>query len=301
MEKKSYIDLHTHTLFSDGKFNYYELVEEAENYGIQYLGITDHNYLMSIQEYEELQANFDNIIIIPGCEIDCEYIFQSGKKVGIHIVVLYPCLYNNIQEMRDLLENYRKGNREKYIKKLISNLKELGFNVGTYEELSKKYNYLGRAALANEMKFLGYVDTVNEANFNYLGNFGKRLALYDLPPKNMGEILSLDKVLDMAKKTYGISIVAHLNLYNLTESEEMELLEYVSKKAGISGGLEVNYRGYDEHLVNKLKNYSIKYNLFASCASDYHGYYETDSLDNQYEGTETYIDLFSRWLVSYVV
>ncbi len=300
MKKKSYADLHTHSLFSDGKLNCYELVEEARKNGIQYLAITDHNYLLSKQAFNELQRSFNDIILIPGCEIDCKHELTNNKEVDIHVIVLYPCSYKNVKEMMDLLKNYRKGNRKNYIKKLISNLKELGFEIGTYEELRRKYGYLSRAKLANEMKNYGYVDTVNEAMDKYLGNCGQRLALYDLPPKNMSETLSLDKVLEVAQRTHGISIVAHLNLYNLTESEEMELLEYVSNKVGMSGGLEVNYRGYDENLVNKLKNYSIKYNLFASSGSDYHGYYETDSMDNQYEGDKTYIDLVSRWICHYV-
>lgn len=298
MEK--YIDLHTHTTCSDGKLNPNELMNEARKYGIHYLAITDHNTMLSEKEIKNLEAEFKEIELIPGSEIDCEFHFKNGREIVLHIVVLYPFSYKNMNKLRKILIDRIPRARKPYVSKLISNLYELGIDVGTYEELSKKYSYLGRAALANEMLIRGYVKSVNEAIDKYLGNFGLKLALKDLPKKISGNIFQLDELIDIVNQTQGMCVLAHLYYYKLTKDEEKELLEYFSNEARLIGGLEVSYRGYNKEQTNELKKYSEKYNLFPSAASDYHGYYETDSLDNKFEGTDIYLEMLTRWIKHYV-
>lgn len=297
---KNYMDLHVHSKCSDGKLNYIQLIEEAKKKGIQYLAITDHNVMPNKKEFKQLQKQYDDMTLIPGSEIDCEYEFKNKRKVTLHLIVLYPCVQKPLKEMYALLKNYKQNNRKAYIQKLIDNLKELNLDVGTYKELKAKYGYIGRPILANELKERGYTKTVNEGMNKYLGDFGERLALNNLPKKNKQSLYTLDEVIDVVHKTYGICILAHLYYYKLNEDEEIELLEYFSKKVGKSGGLEVKYRAYNEKQRNKLKEYSDKYDLFPSVASDYHGYYETDSLENCFEGDSLYQDLVYRWLDYYL-
>lgn len=293
------MDLHTHSKCSDGKLSVYDLVKEAREVGIRYLAVTDHNYMLPEKEFIELKENFIEMTLIPGCEIDCEYEFKSGKKVVLHVVALYPhtSLYLNV--MRDMLSKYTRTNREPYIRKLLENLRELNIELDSYEQLQKKYDYLGRPVLAYELKSKGYVNSVNEAMDLYLGDFGQGLALKDLPKKNSKKARSLDEVIEVIRQSKGMAILAHLYYYKLTEEEERELLEYFSRKTGKMGGMEVNYRAYNQEQRDKLKEYSKEFDLFPSVASDYHGYYETDSLDNQFEGRRLYSALISRYFDYY--
>ena len=56
------IDLHTHSLFSDGELLPSELIRRAKVIGIQYLAITDHvdfsNYLFVIEHVRAVAAQF---------------------------------------------------------------------------------------------------------------------------------------------------------------------------------------------------------------------------------------------------
>ena len=250
-------------------------------------------------EFIELKNKFSEMTLIQGCEIDCEYEFKSGKKVVLHVVALYPhtSLYLNV--IRDMLGKYTRTNREPYIRKLLDNLRELKIELDSYEKLLEKYDYLGRPVLAYELKSKGYAHSVNEAMDLYLGDFGQKLALKDLPKKNSKKARSLDEVVDVIKQSKGMAILAHLYYYKLTKDEERELLEYFSSKTGKMGGMEVNYRAYNQEQRKELKEYSKEFDLFPSSASDYHGYYETDSLNNQFEGQKLYLDLLNRYFDYY--
>ena len=48
------IDLHTHTIYSDGTWNLKKLLEEAEKAQIEVLSITDHD---TVKAYKELGYN----------------------------------------------------------------------------------------------------------------------------------------------------------------------------------------------------------------------------------------------------
>lgn len=76
-------DLHTHTTFTDGKNTPREIVELAREMGYEYIAITDHTRNVAIanglhphqaREYlrslEELDAEFDDIAILKGLEVD---------------------------------------------------------------------------------------------------------------------------------------------------------------------------------------------------------------------------------------
>jgi len=79
------IDLHTHTLFSDGELLPMELARRAKVKGYTILGISDHvdmtniehvaSSILKIKKYAELHAG---IIIVPGCELT----HCPAKKIG---------------------------------------------------------------------------------------------------------------------------------------------------------------------------------------------------------------------------
>ena len=62
------IDLHTHTLFSDGTSTLEELLQEAENKQLEVLSITDHDTVKEHLELRKINNPFTGQII-PGIEI----------------------------------------------------------------------------------------------------------------------------------------------------------------------------------------------------------------------------------------
>ena len=60
------IDLHCHSIFSDGDLTPNELLKKANELHLSYFSITDHNNCLA---YEDLETNNFNGILIPGVEI----------------------------------------------------------------------------------------------------------------------------------------------------------------------------------------------------------------------------------------
>ena len=108
------IDLHIHTVASDGTFTAQEVVELAGKMGLRALALTDHDTVASIREGEEaaIQAG---IMFISGIELTC---LRHGKEVhilGYHIDPEAPSLVTYMKR----LENIRERNSRVAVENLI--------------------------------------------------------------------------------------------------------------------------------------------------------------------------------------
>jgi hypothetical protein len=165
---------------------------------------------------------------------------------------------------------------------MLDNLRKLNIDIGTYDDLIEKYHvtYLGRPQVAKALTDAGYVSSPDEAMDEFIGDFGKRRAWVANPNKN--NYCSVDEVIDAIIQAKGLAILAHLYYYKLNELEAHNLLKYFSEKTGLMGGLETEYRVYSEKQRYKLRHLADIYQLFPSAASDFHGIYATDGLDNHF-------------------
>ena len=74
-------NLHTHTTYSDGDTQPEGVIQWYRDHGYNFLSITDHNFLLNVGDYTDLQdAGF---ILIPGNEISDSY---DGKS--LHLLAL---------------------------------------------------------------------------------------------------------------------------------------------------------------------------------------------------------------------
>ena len=77
------IDLHTHTLHSDGILTPRELIALAARKGLGALALTDHDTLAGLEE-AQIAAEAYHIEFIPGIEISALY---SGRE--LHLLGLF--------------------------------------------------------------------------------------------------------------------------------------------------------------------------------------------------------------------
>lgn len=96
------IDLHTHTIFSDGSLIPSELVQRARTHGYRAIAITDHGDSSNldliipriVKVSEELNSIW-NIIVIPGIElthVPIEYmssLVEEARGLGASLVVVH--------------------------------------------------------------------------------------------------------------------------------------------------------------------------------------------------------------------
>lgn len=76
-------NLHAHTTFSDGRLKAEDVVARYRDLGYDFLAITDHDELIQPDYWFNLPPSDDNMIILPGVELDYRPLSQHiGKVTG---------------------------------------------------------------------------------------------------------------------------------------------------------------------------------------------------------------------------
>ncbi len=253
-----YIDLHVHSVCSDGTCTPEELVDLAIDHELVAFALTDHDTVAGVGRAMEA-AKGRHIQVIPGVELSCEYKISPSRKKEIHILG-----YNldwNQQKLRDTLEDVAKE-RDDRNRKMCENLKRGGFPID-YESLVKRFGntILTRAHFARFLLEKGAIPSIDSAF--------KKILAQDGPYFVMRKYLTPKKGVDLIKEAGGIPVLAHPLLYKMSVTELHNLLTEL-KCYGLKG-IEAMYsrnRGNDEAFVRKLAD---EYGLFITGGTDFHG------------------------------
>ena len=244
------IDLHLHTLASDGRLSPTELIQLVANQGLETISITDHDSTEGLAEAYEAAKEFPYMRIIPGIEMSADI---PGDEVH---VLGYFLDYHDVefQEMLTELRRGRVGRAQVMVEKLIA--------LGKPVEWERVLHFagdgtVGRPHIALAMVEAGYFKEPKEAFEEYLGNDG--LAYYDRPKLNPTESVA------MIRKVGGVPVLAHPTFMNDMEAGIASL-----KKEGLVG-MEVYYAQYDDDTVRHLARLAREYDLIPCGGSDYHG------------------------------
>ena len=266
-----YIDLHTHTCLSDGNLTPEELLREAREAGIGILAITDHN---STGDLTAWRAAFPELTLIQGAEITCRYLQHELHVVALGINPENP-------KLRAVLAQ-NQPDRRPYLTAILDKLRALGLDVGTYDELqaaNPHSRHFGRMQIAKEMVNRGYVNSPDEAFDIYMGAHGQRLAYVANPLK----YVSLEEAVEAIMSAGGVPVLAHLYYYLLDSEGERALVRRFKELAGDRAAMEVEYAAYDRAQRDALKALADEFGLMHSCASDYHGNLESETLAHGFD------------------
>jgi len=266
-----YIDLHTHTCLSDGNLTPVELLTAARSAGIGILAITDHN---STEDLTAWRAAFPELTLIQGAEITCRYLQHELHVVALGIDPSNP-------KLRAVLAQ-NQPDRRPYLTAILDKLRNLGLDVGTYDELqaaNPHSRHFGRMQIAKEMVNRGYVNSADEAFDIYMGAHGQRLAYVANPLK----YVSLEEAVEAILSAGGVPVLAHLYYYLLDAEGERALVRRFKELAGEKAAMEVEYAAYDRAQRDALKALADEFGLIHSCASDYHGNLEGETLAHGFD------------------
>ena len=244
------IDLHLHTLASDGRLTPTELVQMVAKNGLKTISITDHDSTEGLAEAYEAVKEFPDLRIIPGIEMSADI---PGDEVH---VLGYFLDYHN-EEFQATLSEFRRGRVDR-AKVMVEKLQDLGKPVD-WERVQDFAGdgTVGRPHIALAMVEAGYFKEPKEAFNEYLGNNG--LAYFDRPK------LAPAAGVEMIKKVGGVPVLAHPTFMNDMEAGISNL-----KKVGLVG-MEVYYAQYDDDTVRHLARLAKEYDLMPCGGSDYHG------------------------------
>lgn len=246
------IDLHTHSVYSDGASTPLQLVTHAKELGISAISLTDHDSISGVKETVELGKKL-GVEVIPGIELSV----ISPKE--LHILGYFIDIDND--ELNEALVRVRES-RLKNNLKVLENLRKLGFDINIEEvrELAGK-KIVGRAHFAKLMTKKGYVSSVKEAFDLYLAQ-GK-------PGYCSDRLLSDKKAIRLIKNAGGKAFLAHLNRTGKSDSDTLEYIPYL-KECGLDG-LEGYYSEYTDEMHQKYMCMAERFGLSVSGGTDYHG------------------------------
>jgi len=244
------IDLHLHTLASDGRLTPTELIQMVVKNGLKTISVTDHDSTEGLAEAYEAAKEFPDLRIIPGIEM-------SADIPGDEVHVLGYFLDYHDEEFQAKLTEFRMG-RVGRAQVMVEKLDAIGKPV----EWERVMHFagdgtVGRPHIALAMVEAGYFKEPKEAFEEYLGNDG--LAYYDRPK------LAPAAGVEMIKKVGGVPVLAHPTFMNDLEAGIANL-----KKVGLMG-MEVYYAQYDDDTVRHLARLAKEYDLIPCGGSDYHG------------------------------
>ena len=245
------IDLHTHSLKSDGSMTPAEVVREAKRAGLAAIALSDHDTVDGIRE-AVAEGEKIGVEVIPAIE------FSVQSKTETHILGYFidienPDLLKTLKEVVDLRieRNYVTCQR----------LNELGFDI-TIEEVRAlaPNNFVGRAHFARVLMDKGYTKSVKEG-FDLYMTSGK----YAYCEKQR---LTARNAVELIGKCGGISFLAHPHLTKLGDDELKEFLKEL-KGFGLSG-LEGYYTDYTPEMQEKYQAMASRLGLMLSGGTDFH-------------------------------
>ena len=242
------IDLHLHTLASDGRLTPTELVQLVAERGLETVSITDHDSTEGLAEAYEAAKEFDNIELsadIPGDEVHILGYFLAYEDPGFQAKLL----------------EFRRGRVER-AQMMVEKLESLGVHVewGRVQHFAGDGS-VGRPHIALAMVEAGYCKEPKDA-FEYLGRDG--LAYVERPKMTPSEGV------EMINKVGGVPVLAHPTYMNDLEAGISNL-----KQTGLMG-MEVYYARYDDDTVRHLARLAREYDLIPCGGSDYHGLGNSD-------------------------
>jgi predicted metal-dependent phosphoesterase TrpH len=249
------VDLHLHTIASDGRLTPTGLVQLAANQGLKTISVSDHDTTDGLVEAHEAAKEFAGLRIIAGIELSADV---PGDEVHILGYFINP----DDPELQAELTRFREG-RVGRAKAMVEKLRELGIHV----EWERVQHFagdgaVGRPHIALALVEAGYCKEPKDAFPEYLGRNG--LAYAERVKLTPAEAVG------MIQRAGGVAVLAHPAYMNDMEAG-------IANLAGIGlTGMEVHYAKYHDDTIRQLARLAREYDLIPCGGSDYHGLGNTD-------------------------
>jgi 3',5'-nucleoside bisphosphate phosphatase len=242
-----YVDLHMHTVYSDGSLTPFELIDMAVSKKLSCIAITDHDNFDAYGHVAKY-AEDKEIELIPAIEISA---FHDGCDIHILGYFIDTTHLQLNQEMEK-----QANRRVQRIKLILKKLSSLGVDI-SFDAVQRKAGsgVIGRPHIAKIMVEEEYVNNFHEAFSKYLGNEGE--AYVDKKG------LSTTETIKLIRKAGGVAVLAHP--YR-TQCDELipEMVE-----AGLAG-LETFCTNQRSKVGKKYRSLAKKYDLVCTGGTDFH-------------------------------
>lgn len=250
-----YIDLHVHSILSDGRYTPQKLITMAKDNNVGTLSITDHDIVDAYNQFD--MASINDIRLIPGIEVS-SYIVLNDIKKKIHILG-----YDYDKDNSDLLETLEK------LKEYRTNI-----NVEYLTNLKKIFTYLDSDIYdkVDCTKYYRLWWAINQ--YMLTNNYSqseiqevKKYTLQNYPEYTDYDIHYTDTI-NMLHKAGGKAILAHPYQYKLTDKTTKELIIELLEKG--ADGFEAYHSECQRAKMDELKTFADELGVLYTCGSDFH-------------------------------
>ena len=256
------VDLHTHTLRSDGLLEPAELVAAAAAVGVRTLAITDHDNLAASRELLSTPGAVPaGLELLPGVEINTVDDGVPASWHGeLHIVGLGVDLDDDAFEA--VLAAQRERRRERY-ERTLRQLRRAGYPIDDLAERlpADERNALGRPTIARLLVAKGFATSVDDAFVRLVG--------WGMPGYVPRVGIGAREAIAAIRAAGGIAVLAHT-----ADAAERKGGIRILMMAGLRG-IEVHYRRYDAETVASVGALAARLHLVPTGGTDYHGDRET--------------------------
>ncbi|MCW2780500.1 MAG: hypothetical protein JWR35_949 [Marmoricola sp.] len=253
------IDLHTHSVQSDGTDTPTELVARAAAQGLDVIALTDHDHSEGWPD-AAAAARQHGLGFVPGMEISTVH---GGRSVHLLGYLFDPTYEPLAAQLRRTIE----GRADRLVD-WVRRSTQLGIPIDRDLILSKASGSaaISKNHLADALIEAGFVPDRDTA-FNTLFAPGQ-------PFHSRRHAIELTDAIELVTKAGGVCVIAHpwarssRNALDSTTFEELQGL-------GLTG-LEVDHQGHDPATRTALREIAARLDLVVTGSSDYHGTNKTD-------------------------
>ncbi|MBR1883807.1 MAG: PHP domain-containing protein [Clostridia bacterium] len=252
-----YIDMHMHSIASDGKWSPKQIVDFCINNNVTTISLTEHYNLGSYKIARKLAEN--DVEIIPGIEIGATLNDLGYSKNHVcHLLAYYPN-YNICK----ILDQYELS-REKCVKRTLEVLREKKHMKISYRDVlrvARSKKSVGRFDIAIAIARLGY-------SLDPITAYGEYL--------DCGKVCYIDRqkmptseLINEIRKVQGVPVIAHPKSLKMLYNELFDFLKTL-KGFGLEG-LEVYNPHHTEEQTKIFSDMADELGLIKTVGSDFHG------------------------------
>lgn len=243
------IELHCHTIESDGRLSPSELSYLAIKENLKVLALTDHDTVKGHFELKPLLQEA-NITFIPGIELS-----TSKNGESIHILGYFRDDQYKDESLLKKLNELHNARNERMVKFTQNLKKHFGIEL-EYDELRKdNKGVLTRANLARALNGKFPEENYNSLFTKYLGKDSKAYV------PNIK--ITVDEGIDLLHQYGALAVLAHPVIYTKNTLDDLLAHNF--------DGLECYYFLNDLDMTAKSLKAAKEKNLLITVGSDYHG------------------------------
>ncbi len=265
------VDMHIHSTRSDGTKTVEEILKKAEELGLDFIAITDHENCGAYQEIEEKNLKqYYHGTIIPGVELKAYY---KGKIIDI---LGYGIDTNKVQQWTEgfYKERTHAKIQTKYLKIRYEIFKKMGCTLTPYDEIKWDPEHeWANIVIYNEIK--SHPENEEKCpkdlwesfdNYKYRYCYREDSIFYidkseDFP--------SVEEVINQIHEAGGMASLAHIFIYNWADDIKALIDDLITHYD--FDGIECYYSEFSEEQSKYVREVCKKRGLYQTGGSDYHG------------------------------